>query len=103
MDIEEIRSLCSDNKIYWKLHSLERMMERNISKEDVINCINNGKIIEKYPDERAFPSCLIFGIDLKDRKLHVVAGITDDKLHIITVYFPDMIHFEADFVTRKRK
>ncbi|MDY6323888.1 MAG: DUF4258 domain-containing protein [Catonella sp.] len=58
-------------------------------------------MIEDYPDSRAFPSCLIYGIELNDRVIHVVAGIADDMAHIITVYFPDTEHFESDLITKK--
>ncbi len=34
------------------------MQEREISRKDVISCINNGKIIEDYPDDFPSPSCL---------------------------------------------
>jgi hypothetical protein len=66
-------------------------------------CINCGKIIEDYPEARAFPSCLIFVVDLENRVLHVVAGIADDMVHIITVYYPDEEHFESDLITRKKR
>lgn len=103
MEIDEIRAFCRQQKIRWKAHALERMVMRGITKADVLHCIELGKIIEDYPESRAFPSCLIFGIDLEDRVLHVVAGIADDMAHIITVYFPDEEHFESDLITRKKR
>lgn len=103
VDIGGIRSFCREQKIRWKAHALERMIMRGIAKADVLYCINCGKIIEDYPEARAFPSCLIFGVDLENRVLHVVAGIADDMVHIITVYYPDEEHFESDLITRKKR
>ena len=36
-----------------------------------------------------------------ERVLHVVCAINADKLWIITTYEPDLVMWEADYVTRK--
>jgi hypothetical protein len=37
------------------------MFERQITEEDVRNVLNNGIIIEDYPDDRPYPSKLSLG------------------------------------------
>ena len=86
----------------WTTHCLERMGERDIKRADVKNCIINGEIIEEYPDDFPNPSCLIFGITLDGRFLHVVVGCDNLNLYIITAYYPTTDKFESDMKTRRK-
>ncbi len=76
--------------------------ERDIQRDDVKNCIQNGEIIEDYPDDFPNPSCLVFGMTLANRILHVVAGSDGTYLYIITAYYPSADKFELDMKTRRR-
>lgn len=42
MNIEDIQNLYCTAKIKWSTHCLERMQERDISIDDVGNCIISG-------------------------------------------------------------
>ena len=50
--------------IEYRLHSTRRMFERDISNEDINNLLNNGKIIEHYPDDYPLLSFLLNGYTL---------------------------------------
>jgi hypothetical protein len=93
-----------EKKVEWSAHALRRMLERGISREAVLHTLCNGELIESYPDDRPFPSALLFG-NWKDQPLHVVAAYnpSDQKASVISAYRPDAEHFEADFKTRRRK
>ncbi len=41
------------------------------------------------------------GINLKNEVLHVVCGINEIEVWIITAYYPDNIKWEVDLKTRK--
>ncbi len=101
MDLKLCKKLCSEGKVKWSQHCLERMQERDISREDVKNAVFVGEIIEQYPDDFPHPSCLILGYTLDQNVLHVVAGYDDQDLIFITTYFPTTDKFENDFKTRK--
>lgn len=103
MDINIIRELYIRSNIRWSAHCLERMQERDINRCDVKNCIMNGEIIEEYPSDFPHPSCLIFGTSIKGRVIHAVVGTDGSYVYIITVYYPDIIKFEADLKTRRTK
>lgn len=103
MDIEILKGLVQDNKIKWSVHCLERMGERDISRDDVKNCICNGEVIEDYPDDFPYPSCLVFGYTVVNNILHVVVGTNGKELFIITSYFPNSDKFEIDMKTRRKK
>ena len=101
IEIEYLRTLCNDDNLFLTQHALKRMLERNISYENVKNIILNGEIIEQYPDDYPNPSCLIFGIVDNVRNLHIVIGVCDDKLWVITAYEPTTDKWNDDFKTRR--
>ena len=62
MILDMMKKLYSLRKIKWSIHAAARIQERGISRLDVLNCINNGEIIERYPDDFPYPSYLVFGL-----------------------------------------
>lgn len=110
MDINQLRAaFTSGCPVEYKVHCQKRMMERNISREDVAYCIMNGEIIEDYPlddiaGEASFPSCLILCVsDRENSILHLVVGFNGRKMIFISAYRPDNEHWEDDYKTRKEK
>ncbi len=103
MNIQKIQDYCIQSKMKWYKHALERMQERDISRQDVKNCIMQGEIIEDYPDDFPHPSCLIFGRTMDQKVIHVVVSLDEDQdtIGIITVYYPSVEKFEKDLKTRK--
>ncbi len=61
-----------------------------IREEEVFEVVTRGKIIEDYPEDEPYPSCLIFGRTSGSRPLHIVCAYAaeDDVVIIITVYEP---------------
>lgn len=102
LKIDDLRVLLNNGTVLWTTHCLQRMGERDIQRDDVKNCILNGEIIENYPDDFPNPSCLVFGMTLANRILHVVAGSDGTYLYIITAYYPSADKFEPDMKTRRR-
>jgi hypothetical protein len=99
MDISEIRDKCTDASIAVTQHLALRMRERGILYDEVITAIRTGEIIEDYPDAYPFPACLILCIET--HPLHVVCGMGDDRLFIITAYRPDAKEWTSDWTKRK--
>ena len=77
------------------------MQERDITRVDVKNCLENGEIIEDYPNDFPYPSCLVFGYTINNKVIHVVVGKDSEYIYIITAYFPNTVKFENDLKTRK--
>ncbi|HAO21005.1 MAG TPA: hypothetical protein DCQ37_11375 [Desulfobacteraceae bacterium] len=101
MEINNIRDAVRDMRLVWNKHILERMMKRGVSREEVKQAILYGEIIEEYPNDYPFPSCLILYNHL--RPLHIVAAYSEENrnAYIITAYIPDSDHFESDLKTRR--
>ncbi len=71
--------------------------------DEVLEALDAGEIIEEYPDDQPYPSCLIFGRTQVARPLHIVCApvLTEQRLIVITIYQPDPARWEADFKGRK--
>lgn len=69
----------------------------------VRSCIFSGEIIEQYPEDFPFPSCLIFGYTNDNKVIHVVASDEGTASRIITAYIPNTDKFNEDLKTRKEK
>ena len=102
IDIESLRELCKNGSIRWTMHVMKRLILRNISQDEVVQAIQAGEIIEQYPDDYPCPSCLILGITITGKCLHVVCGGGNDVVWMITAYCPDPAEWEDDFNTRKK-
>ena len=101
MEINDIKSLCNDRNIEVTSHFLNRCYERGITYSDIKYVILTGTIIEHYEDDYPYPSCLICGKTINNRILHVVVGIGDNKLWLITAYQPSLDKWYEDRKTRR--
>lgn len=103
MEIIDLQKLCENGSIRWTGHVLKRLMQRGIFQASVIQSIHSGEIIEQYPDDYPYPSCLLLGLTETGEALHVVCGIGDGDVWVITAYQPDTSEWEADLKTRRLK
>jgi len=102
LNIHNIRNHIVNGKIDWTNHCLNRLNKRNIFISDVKVAIKNGKIIEYYYEDYPYPSCLILGYNANNKLLHIVCGISDNLVHMITAYYPDSDKWEEDMKTRRK-
>jgi hypothetical protein len=102
VDFDILRASAAQGRIHWHQHALERFFERGISRVEIVSAIMNGEIIEAYPTDRPYPSCLILGVEVEP--VHVVASVDPVAriCHVITAYRPDLEHFGPDFKTRRK-
>ena len=101
LSVEELQTLCLAGKFKWTAHILTRLQQRGINPSDVRNCIMTGEIIEQYPTDYPYPSCLILGVSMEQKYLHTVIGCGENFLWLITAYYPDLEEWESDLKTRK--
>lgn len=84
-------------------HARLRMVERGITVNYIIRCIDTGEIIEQYENDKPFPSCLILGADIDGEYIHVVVSHDSEWIYLITAYHPDAEVWEPDFKSRKER
>lgn len=91
------------NKLLFRTHAIQRMAQRNISKEDVCNVVNTGRTILRYPDDKPFASRLILGYS-NERPLHVLLAedFASATNFVITVYEPHPDKWNEQFEERRR-
>ena len=71
-------------------HAFRRVVERNISEQEIREAGVNAAVIESYPRDKYLPSGLLLGITYAGRALHFQVSFADsDKTKIITIYEPD--------------
>lgn len=90
-------------KVLFTYHALNQMnlSDRMILKEEVIETILNGHVIEEYPDDPRGKSYLICS-DKTGRTIHVVCAPKNDYLAIITAYIPTLDKWEANLRCRRK-
>ena len=101
LNIDKIKHFIKEEKIRWTNHVMVRLLQRNITQSDVEYALLNGEIIEEYEDSYPYPSCLVYGINLDNKVLHIVCGSNEEELWIITAYYPDNTEWQNDLKTRK--
>jgi uncharacterized DUF497 family protein len=101
IDIDSLRALCTNSTLIITSHASEQMMKRGIKYRHIKAAIQSGEIIEEYPDEMPDPRVLVFGYTDEKHPLHIVIGVGDWDLRVITAYHPTTDKWEPDFKTRK--
>jgi len=88
--------------LYFRIHAVQRMFERNVSVKKVLDAVEAGETIEDYSSETPEPSRLILGFQGK-RPFHVVVSEDPDTnvTTIITVYIPDPNKWNRDSKSRR--
>ena len=99
MDINSIKEMINSGEYHFSYHAVKRMIERTIERIEVEEAVNNGEIIEEYPDDKYSPSCLIYGMTSAKRNLHVLVSLPP-KVVIVTIYEPELNEW-IDFKIRR--
>ncbi len=103
LDQPKLNAAALAGRLEWRKHVLQRLAERSITLDAVLQTLAEGERLEDYPEDRPYPSAL-FMAWADNRPLHVVAAFDEDNnwAYVITAYEPDLEHFEGDYKTRRR-
>jgi hypothetical protein len=88
MTLKAIKNKIKKGDYRFSDHAVKQMIKRSISRQDVESAIYSGKIIEKYPDDKYSPSCLIYGKTNEGKDIHVQVSLPPAVV-IITTYIPN--------------
>jgi len=104
--LREIQDCFKSERILFTKHARDEMESEEfgeIREREVYEALESGKVIESYPEDEPYPSCLIYGRTFGDRPLHVLCAYTKDEetAIIITAYQPDPDRW-IDFERRKK-
>ena len=60
-------------------HADEEEQEDKISFEEIFTSVLRGEIIEQYPSDKPYPSCLVLGRNFKTEPIHSVWAYNKKK------------------------
>ena len=99
--IDDIREKMASDQFEFSQHAVDQSIVRHISVQELREAIAVGEVIEDYPDDKYGPSCLVFGVTLVSRPLHIQCSYPSRPLvKIITLYEPDPQRW-VDFKVRR--
>ncbi|MFQ5646966.1 MAG: DUF4258 domain-containing protein [bacterium] len=79
-----------------------RLSERSLKRSDLLKAVDSLEIIESYPDDKYFPSYLLFGL-ANAEVFHVLVGVdlSEKNIRIITAYKPNSAEWSNDLRIRR--
>ena len=86
--VTRIRAQADAGEVRVTQHAHQEMVEESLALDEVLQVLGAGEIIETYPVHRRGPCCLLHGVTVAGRHLHVVCTTAHAVLIIITVYEP---------------
>jgi hypothetical protein len=91
VDITEIIKAVKSGRVNVTAHAREEARDDVLLLDDIFFSVNNGEIIENYPNDKPYPSCLIYGMVENGNPIHSVwAYSSESRIAIlITVYRPN--------------
>ncbi|MCP5102032.1 MAG: DUF4258 domain-containing protein [bacterium] len=100
--LDDVRMQLAEGAFDFSRHAFKRAVERNISELEVREAGKYAKVIEDYPDDKYFPSCLLLGFTATGRPLHIQVSLAEAvPVRIITLYEPDEIEW-INYSKRRR-
>lgn len=90
-------------EVLYSDHAVAQMFKRDIKITDIRHIIEHGEAINEYPNDKPYPSLLLFGF-VQTRPIHVVIARDpeNERCIIITAYEPDHVIWEAGFRIKKK-
>ncbi len=104
MRIKDIIDAIRNQRIRITDHADEEAQAGHLSFDEVFVSVLQGEVIEEYPDDKPFPSCLIYGDTFSGDPVHSVWAYNRENQWavLITVYRPDPRRW-IDWRTRRPK
>ena len=89
--ILELKRAISVERVLITNHARQEADNDNLRLDEICWSVNHGEVIENYPDDQPFPSCLIVGMAPNNDPIHSVWAYNSQKqiAILITVYRPD--------------
>jgi hypothetical protein len=89
--IDEIIDAIRNNRIRITNHADEEAQADNLSFDEIFYSVLQGEIVESYPTDKPYPSCLIYGDTFNQDPVHSVWAYNQENTWavLITVYRPD--------------
>jgi len=102
MEIKEIIESIKEERIRITDHADEEANNDLISLREARESVLAGEIIEQYPDDKPYPSCLVFSRLENNDPIHTVWAFNSatNSSVLITIYRPDSERWIDDKIRR---
>ena len=88
--LPQIRQELAAGQFEFSRHAFRRVVERDISDQEIREAGERAEVIEDYPGDKYSPSGLLLGFTRAGRALHFQVSFAEsDATKIITIYEPD--------------
>jgi hypothetical protein len=102
-DMNLLQQALQTSRIIFRVHALQKMSSRAISRDELCEALDNAEMIKDYPQKKPYPSALLLGSTAEGRPLHIAAALDETgRLIIITVYEPDPTVWTTDWRSRRK-
>ena len=103
MNIQNITDAIRHDRIRITDHADEEAQADDLSFDEIFFSVLRGEIIEDYPNDKPYPSCLIYGDSFTGKPIHSVWAYNSETKWavLITVYRPDPARW-VDWRTRRK-
>ncbi len=81
--LEKIQDHFISERVFYSRHAKSEMQLEEFGEildREVAEAVASGRIIEDYPDDSPYPSCLIFGTTDAGRPIHMVWPIVRKRI-----------------------
>ena len=91
MNLQDFIAAIQHHQIRITDHADEEAQADRIAFDEIFFSVIQGEIIEDYPDDQPYPSCLIYGNSFRGEPIHSVWALNEENgwAVLITVYRPD--------------
>ena len=88
--LSQIQQQLTAGQFEFSRHAFRRVVERNITEQEIREAGAKAELIEDYPEDKYSPSALLLGFTAGGRPLHFQASLGSAPLaKIITIYEPE--------------
>ena len=84
--LQKMQACFRADKVLYSKHAKDEMENEElgqIREREVHEAVLSGKIIESYPEDEPYPSCLIYGTTFETRPIHVVGAYAAESDMVI--------------------
>lgn len=91
MNIDDLKAAIRSGRLRVTDHADEEAQSDRLTLDEICSSVLRGEIINEYPSDRPYPSCLVLGWTPDEDPVHSVWGYNSKNgwAVLITVYRPD--------------